>query len=153
MARHSFAARNSYFAQAAWFAVVACTLVLAIPVLPVTADPANQPASIGESRPIGLALDPGTATGGAYVSETVTVNQAGGTVLLGCDRPDLVAPQSGSWPISLSFSGTQTSQTTYLATAAVSATSTAHLFTYPAGSDPANPANWTTSASLTLTMP
>jgi hypothetical protein len=115
------------------------------------AESTSSPSSIGESQPINIVANPSMAEGGNPISSTVSVSSTGTTVQVGCDRPDLVASPTGSWPYSDTFpTGGSTSQTQGYATAAVSANSAVHIYVCPSGVDSSNPANWTSYTTVTL---
>jgi hypothetical protein len=103
------------------------------------------------TRPIGLAVDTDSTTGGESLTASVAVNSTGGSVQVGCDRPDLVASPSSSWPYLLSFpSGGSTTQSIGLATAPVSISTVVHIYTCASGVDASNPDNWTSVVAVTL---
>lgn len=107
--------------------------------------------SVGQTKPIGLAVGADSIVGGDPITAGVAVDVTGGSVQVGCDRPDLVASPSSSWPFVLSFpSGGSTIQSVSLATASVSASTVIHIYTCASGLDASDPSNWTSTVAVTL---
>jgi hypothetical protein len=109
---------------------------------------------VGQCVPIFIGIENPLNLGGASLSATVSVSEAGGSIQLGCDRPDLVASPTGSWPLILNYPvGGPTSQSIKLPTSNVSASGFVHLYACPSGVDASNPQNWTATQTLLLVVP
>jgi len=106
--------------------------------------------------PIVIAVSASSTAGDCSITVTVTINSvpdSGGTVLLGCDSGDIVAPPSGSsWPYSLSFpGGGSTTESFTISVSTASSTTNVTLYGSGVGVDPTDPSNWSSTAVLTVT--
>lgn len=105
-----------------------------------------------EAIPVDILCTPSTVPGGNNVSSTVTVNQTGSYVQVGCDHPSLLTSPSGSWPYNVNFPlGGPTSQNITITSGAVSSNTTVKIYACQAGLDINNPANWQSVSTITVT--
>ncbi len=99
--------------------------------------------------PIFLTINPSSPSAGSTVTVSVTVNEAptvDSAVQVMCSPASGITSPSGSWPYTLSFPAGSTTQSF-----TVTASSSATLGACQTGVDATNSANWTASASVTVT--
>jgi len=109
-------------------------------------------STVYRSNLLTAAPDPTNVVGGAgSVALTLTVDRAGGSILIDTDNRSAVDSPSGSWPYTVQFAiGQGTTATITLATHAVAATTTVHIRGCDASLDIGDPTNWQAVAEVTI---
>jgi hypothetical protein len=109
----------------------------------------------GGVQPIIGLPTPSSVTGGNNTSSGVTVAglgvPAGYYCIIGCTNPSVLKSPTNSWPFNLNFATGSTYQGFTLGTNSVSQSTTVTIYTCPAGLDPSNSANWSSSTTITVT--
>lgn len=72
--------------------------------------------------------------------EAASVSETGGTVVVGCDRPDLLSPPGGQWPFVLNLAAGQTSAS--FRARARNVAGAASVGACELGADATDPRNW-----------
>lgn len=116
------------------------------------ARPASLQRLAVQSLPIDIFCTPNTVSGGTNFGCTITVNQAGGSILVSCDHPSLLVSPSGSWPYTLNYpSGGSTVATFTIGSNGVSSDTPVKIYACESDWDITNPANWQVVTTVTLT--
>ena len=149
------ARRRAFVTQSLAVTLLSATTVSLTTVTAITTKARPTAASRnGQCVPIFIGCETPTNLGGGNITATVSVAAAGGSIQLGCDRPDLVASPTGSWPTTMTFpTGGSTAQTVRLPTSTTQSSVYVHLYASPSGVDASNPANWTATKTILLFAP
>jgi hypothetical protein len=112
----------------------------------------NMPNIGGIPKRIDLISSP--VVGGGSVTCTITIDalpSGGTTIQVGVDSPGLVSSPSG-WPYGLTYpSGGGITASFTITTNSVASDTSLLIYACSSGSDITNPANWTATATLTIT--
>jgi len=78
------------------------------------------------------------------------VSSTGTSVQVNCDRPDLIASPSGTWPYVLNFPAGSETRSVTLVGSSSAVFAGVHFYTCEAGVNINDPANWKATTPLTL---